>query len=88
MKKPTQPVLILLPGEPDEFMSFECSECGQLFLTDSEYTDWDLMEDFGRHLHAMHKGQYSLPISYEIRWRSRSDYARLPDYSLTIETRR
>jgi len=62
-----QPVLILLPGEPDDFVCFECSECRQLFLTDSEYSQFDLMDDFARHLRTMHKGQYRVPISYEIR---------------------
>jgi hypothetical protein len=47
----------LLPGEPEEFMCFECSESGQLLLTDSEYSDLDLMDDFARHLRVMHKGQ-------------------------------
>jgi hypothetical protein len=59
-----QPHMILLPDEP---MAFECSDCGQLFLTDAEYTDIDLCDDFLQHLRAVHKGQYSLPINYEIR---------------------
>ena len=59
-----QPVLILLPGEPDELVSFECSECGQLFLMpDADYTQFDLMDDFAKHLRTMHKGQYSIQIN-------------------------
>jgi len=63
----SQPVLILLPGAPDSPVSFECSDCGQLFLTDSEYSQFDLNDDFARHLRTMHTGQYSIPITYEVR---------------------
>ena len=66
MKRRT-PALIVLPSMPNELTGLECSDCKQLFLVDfSEYDEWVLMDEFGRHLRERHKGCSSFP-PYEIR---------------------